>query len=594
MKSKKNLKKILIPVSLILVLALGLGIWYKAGHSSSEPVNVFPFQYLGMTEYWGDSQESYGPVTTDKIQTIYLSETQTVTEILVSAGDTVKKGDLLMTFDTTLSDLALERERLEVEKLKLQLQDAKSQLAQINSMKPMVIPSYTEDEETDENLGTALRGPYQISTQSAYDGSTPEKSLICWIAGDTAIDSGVFEAIREAAERYQEKNAEDQAAAAPISAKGSALEFDLLSNITETETPTDAPTEAPTETPTEAPTEAPDEPTPEIPTDPPVDPTEPDIDLTVNSFHVIFKVTQSDMSLGRTLTWQGMVVKRNPAGNTYSFKLFDASAISDHMQAALGDSTVQTPQIDFGSGFTAAQIAEMRSEQEKTIKDLQFQIKMAEADYKIKLTEVSDGNIYSNIDGEVVSVLSEDEARMTGQPILKVSGGGGFYVQGSVSELEKANIQIGQEVTINDWNTGMTHTGTIDSLGDFPSTDGYWNGMGNPNASYYPFTVFIDGTADLEAGRYVSVMYSSATAENGIYLENPFLRTEGGQSFVFVLGENGKLEKRFVTTGKSLWGSYTEILEGLTAEDYIAFPYGKNVKDGAPAAECEDMSVLYN
>ena len=594
MKSKKNLKKILIPVSLILVLALGLGIWYKAGHSSSEPVNVFPFQYLGMTEYWGDSQESYGPVTTDKIQTIYLSETQTVTEILVSAGDTVKKGDLLMTFDTTLSDLALERERLEVEKLKLQLQDAKSQLAQINSMKPMVIPSYTEDEETDENLGTALRGPYQISTQSAYDGSTPEKSLICWIAGDTAIDSGVFEAIREAAERYQEKNAEDQAAAAPISAKGSALEFDLLSNITETETPTDAPTEAPTETPTEAPTEAPDEPTPEIPTDPPVEPTEPDIDLTVNSFHVIFKVTQSDMSLGRTLTWQGMVVKRNPAGNTYSFKLFDASAISDHMQAALGDSTVQTPQIDFGSGFTAAQIAEMRSEQEKTIKDLQFQIKMAEADYKIKLTEVSDGNIYSNIDGEVVSVLSEDEARMTGQPILKVSGGGGFYVQGSVSELEKANIQIGQEVTINDWNTGMTHTGTIDSLGDFPSTDGYWNGMGNPNASYYPFTVFIDGTADLEAGRYVSVMYSSATAENGIYLENPFLRTEGGQSFVFVLGENGKLEKRFVTTGKSLWGSYTEILEGLTAEDYIAFPYGKNVKDGAPAAECEDMSVLYN
>ena len=594
MKSKKNLKKILIPVSLILVLALGLGIWYKAGHSSSEPVNVFPFQYLGMTEYWGDSQESYGPVTTDKIQTIYLSETQTVTEILVSAGDTVKKGDLLMTFDITLSDLALERERLEVEKLKLQLQDAKSQLAQINSMKPMVIPSYTEDEETDENLGTALRGPYQISTQTAYDGSTKEKALICWIAGDTAIDSGVFEAIREAAERYQEQNAEDQAAAAPISARGSALEFELLSNVTETEAPTDAPTEAPTETPTEAPTEAPDEPTPEIPTDPPVDPTEPDIDLTVNSFHVIFKVTQSDMSLGRTLTWQGMVVKRNPAGNTYSFKLFDASAISDHMQAALGDSTVQTPQIDFGSGFTAAQIAEMRSEQEKTIKDLQFQIKMAEADYKIKLTEVSDGNIYSNIDGEVVSVLSEDEARMTGQPILKVSGGGGFYVQGSVSELEKANIQIGQEVTINDWNTGMTHTGTIDSLGDFPSTDGYWNGMGNPNASYYPFTVFIDGTADLEAGRYVSVMYSSATAENGIYLENPFLRTEGGQSFVFVLGENGKLEKRFVTTGKSLWGSYTEILEGLTAEDYIAFPYGKNVKDGAPAAECEDMSVLYN
>ena len=33
----------------------------------------------------------------------------------------VKKGDVLMTFDTTLSDLQLERKRLEVEKLKLDL-----------------------------------------------------------------------------------------------------------------------------------------------------------------------------------------------------------------------------------------------------------------------------------------------------------------------------------------------------------------------------------------------------------------------------------------------------------------------------------------
>ena len=41
-------------------------------------------------------------------------------------------------------------------------------------------------------------------------------------------------------------------------------------------------------------------------------------------------------------------------------------------------------------------------------------------------TEVSDGNVYATVDGEVVSLLSEEEARMTMQPILKVSGGGGF------------------------------------------------------------------------------------------------------------------------------------------------------------------------
>ena len=52
------------------------------------------------------------------------------------------------------------------------------------------------------------------------------------------------------------------------------------------------------------------------------------------------------------------------------------------------------------------------------------------------------------------------------------------------------------------------------------------------------------------------------------------------------------LEQRFVTTGKSLWGSYTQILEGLGEEDYVAFPYGKNLKAGAETVE-SDLSALY-
>ena len=146
---------------------------------------------------------------------------------------------------------------------------------------------------------------------------------------------------------------------------------------------------------------------------------------------------------------------------------------------------------------------------------------------------------------------------------------------------------------MNDWMTGMVYTGTVESMGDFPSGENSWNGLGNPNVSYYPFRVFVEDSADLQSGSYVSVMFSAGSSENGIYLQNPFLRTEGGRSYVFVLGQDGKLEKRYVTTGKSLWGSYTEILSGLTPEDYIAFPYGKNVRDGAEAVQTEDMSALY-
>ena len=305
---------------------------------------------------------------------------------------------------------------------------------------------------------------------------------------------------------------------------------------------------------------------------------------------MVIKITQDNMSLTEKTTWQGLEV--TAAGNSFQFKFYDASAMDDHMLPKQQEPEPITPEIDFGSGYTATQIAQMRSDKEKEIKDLKFQVKMAESKFEIKKTEMDTGEVVATIDGFVVSLLTEEEARQTMQPILKLSGGGGFYVNGSVSELEKDNLQIGQEVTVNDWNTGMEYTGTVESIGDFPSSDGYWNGMGNPNASYYPFRVFIDESANLQAGSYVNVVYSTSTTEQGIYLENPFLRTEQGKTYVYVSGADGKLEKRAVTTGKALWGSYTEVLSGITAEDLIAFPYGKTVIPGADTVE-SDLSELY-
>lgn len=590
MKQKKWLK-ILIPiVAVVVVAAIVVGVVQGSGSGKAEPVNVYPFTSMGMTEYWADSQESYGPVSTDAIQTIYLSDTQTVTEIKVQLGDSVKKGDLLMVFDTTLSDLALERERLAVEKLKLQLQDAQKELTNIKNMKPMVIP-VVDPEEPEQDLGTQLSAPYKISTRPEFDGSTQEKALICWVRGDAQLDGTLFEAIRQSAITFQTQNRPEEPqkpTEAPTTAPEPTQE--------ETEEPTEATgeTEEPSEE-TTAPSEETTTPAPE-PTDPPTapdpEPTEP-TPVDVTHFYVVFKVTQDDMSLGAVTVWQGLHLRRDPNTGSYTFNLYDASGMEDHSATGGESQPDNTPEIDFGSGFTAAQIAEMRREQEKTIKDLEFQIKMAEANYKIKQTEVADGNVYAQFDGKVVSLLTEEEARMEGQPLMKISGGGGYYIEGAVSELEKDRLQIGQEVTVNDWNTGMTYIGTIQSIGDAPGSNGGWSGVGNPNVSYYPFIVFVDESADLQAGSYVSMTFTSASAEHGIYLENPFLRTEQGRSYVYLQGADGTLEKRYVTTGKSLWGSYTEILSGLTAEDYIAFPYGKNVVEGAQTRQSE-ISELYS
>ena len=585
MKKQKKVWKILLPIiAVLLVLAIGAGCWFYFSGNGSDPVNVYEFMHIGMTEYWGDQQESYGPVTTQDIQTVFLTETQTVTDVFVSQGDTVQKGDLLMSFDTTLTDISLERKRLEVEKLKMDLQDAYEELSAIKAMKPMVVPENTP-EEPEIDYGDPLSGAYQISTNTAFNGSSRETALICWLGKDTQMDKALLDSLLETVNAYR------------------GIELP-----TEPESPTDStePTEPsePTEgtEPTD-PTEGTD------PTDPtggtePTDPTEgtestedatepPEVPVSNKTqFYVVIKVTEGDTSAGPVLTWQGLSVTHDSATDAYSFWFYDASDFADHM---LPEQLLPEPEpdIDLGSGYTAAQIAEMRAQQEKQIRDLQFQIQMAEADYKIMQTEVSDGNVYAQIDGTVISLLDADEAFLNQQPLLKISSGGGFYVEGSVSELQKDSLLIGQEVTVNDWNTGMTYTGTVESVADYPlPDDGGFYGNGNPNVSLYPFTVYIDGSADLQAGSYVSVMYSAASMESGIYLENPYLRTEQGNSYVYVKGADGLLEKRSVTTGKSLWGSYTEILSGLTSEDWIAFPYGKNVTAGAETREA-DISELY-
>ena len=53
-------------------------------------------------------------------------------------------------------------------------------------------------------------------------------------------------------------------------------------------------------------------------------------------------------------------------------------------------------------------------------------------------------------------------------------------------------------------------------------------------------------------------------------------------------GKHGRLEKQYVEGGKNMYGSI-EIVSGLTMEDEIAFPYGRNVKEGAKTKTVESL-----
>lgn len=580
MGGKKRKKTWLwIPLAAVAAAVVGVGAWF-ALKGGGEPVNVYPFMYVGMTEYWGDNQESYGPVSADNFQTVFLSDTQTITEIRVKEGDQVKKGDILMTFDTTLDALAVERKGIELEKMRLEWKDTIHELEDVKNMEPMYIPEYyPEEEPTEPDLGVELKKSDKklvyTGLDKERDGTTKEKAIIWWMHTDSAkIDNDkILEFWNYAKELKEPEEVETppQQEEEEDKKDPNVIYYDPKDGLDE---PSDA-------------TDGDDKTEENHPED------EKDRE---EKIYLILKVTEDNMSNGYKTLWQGLeitkVEKAVTGAISWYFQFFDASAMTDFTMVEVKEPEPTEPEIYIGSGYTKQELLQMRNDLEKKIKEQEFNIRMAEAEYKLMQWEVSDGNVYADTDGEIISVLSEEEARQLRQPLIKLSGGGGFFVEGSVSELEKEKLLIGQEVTINDWNTGNTYTGEVREVGDFPTSDDGWNGMGNPNASYYPFRVFIDGEADLQAGSYVSIMYSTSGAEHGVYLENPFIRTENGENYVLVMGSDGRIEKRIVTVGKSLWGSYQEILAGITEADLIAFPYGKNVKVGAPAVE-SDISALY-
>ena len=94
----------------------------------------------------------------------------------------------------------------------------------------------------------------------------------------------------------------------------------------------------------------------------------------------------------------------------------------------------------------------------------------------------------------------------------------------------------------------------------------------------------------------MDMSYQNTVSDDGgsaLYLESMFIRTENGKSYVLARGEDGRLEQRWVQTGRNLWGSYTQIRGGLTVDDFVAFPYGRDVVEGAGTTEAT-RDQLYN
>ncbi len=248
------------------------------------------------------------------------------------------------------------------------------------------------------------------------------------------------------------------------------------------------------------------------------------------------------------------------------------------------------PDVDPGdpSTMTREEIEEQIRSYESSIKELKLNIRESE----IKLHQYDrtlDGRVVkATINGVVKKAGSVGSS--TGSEFIVITGSAGIYVKVNVNELKRDTIKIGDIVTGTNYENSQMFSGVVTEISEFPTNNEnsyyYWGGGGdNPNASFYPVTAYVEDAEGMTDGSYVSVTITSsdsASAASGIYLENYLVRSDRqGRSYVFVQGKDGTLEKRYVKTGSGLWGSGVQIKSGLTTEDYIAFPYGKDVVEGA-------------
>ena len=556
--SKKLKKGIIAAACVVGVCGAVWGGLTIARNAQRGDVNVYAVNECAMTDYWGDTSNTSGMVTTDKLQKIYISQSQTVKKVWVKEGDSVKKGTVLVSYDSTLTQATVERakidydrqtENLEVMKNELELlKKAKNKETLQAELKKLQdeLEKAIKDDPASANDKTKIEQPAKITPADAKnpDGTAKNPFFILWPLEKPLNDEAVKDILTLVNKPVGAENSNVSVYVVLVTRTGDIMGGPVKNqwgiHITGTYT---AGTEVTEDKPaTEAKTE---------------------ISTVLMDPEVYFADPEK--------TYGEMVTKLQR-------KIAQIQELLD----------TSMTQLDLNKAIL---------EKAQAVKEQEVNLKVAKLKLDKKLAELGDGNVYAEFDGTVKAVRDPDEAYNNSEAVVELSGGGGYYVTGTLSEMDLGSVQVGDSVSISSWMTGAACEGTIVSIDDYPTSNGNNWGDGNSNVSYYPFKVFVTEDANLQPNDYVDIQYQKDTSaeESGssLYLQSMFIRTDNGKSYVMARGEDGRLEQRWVQTGRDLWGSYTQIRGGLTIDDYVAFPYGRDVVEGAHTQEAT-TDQLYN
>lgn len=247
-------------------------------------------------------------------------------------------------------------------------------------------------------------------------------------------------------------------------------------------------------------------------------------------------------------------------------------------------STVDDVMGNTESYMTAEEIKKEIAAKQKEIKG--YELDYQEADLEIRRIEkeLKNQTVTSALNG-VVKVAKDPEAENTdGGPLIQVVSSEGLYVKGTLSEALLDELQPGQKLSGYSYETGVSFVAEIKEISPYPSGNSYRSS----NASMYPFIAQIEDDSGLNNYSWVELtpMEQDETGEgSSVLLNRPFVRSEDGAYYVMKEDENGTLVKQTVTVSGMIYGEYYRITSGLSNSDRIAFPYGKNVVEGAKTTD---------
>ncbi len=244
-------------------------------------------------------------------------------------------------------------------------------------------------------------------------------------------------------------------------------------------------------------------------------------------------------------------------------------------------------------GYTAEELQDMIASTESELKECELEIRETELLVRQQQRIVDGKVVKSTLNGTVLSIGTEDGSS-DDEYFARVASTQGLYAVGSMNELSLEKIKTGDVISGTMSETGVSFTGTIKEIAEYPSAgESYSFGWGNENtnASYYEFMALVDDNGEIEEGP--AEIQLSETVEdysNKIYLEKFFVRTESdGRTYVMKQDEKGLLTKQYVETGRMIYGYAIEIVNGVTMQDKLAFPYGNNVVEGAKTKEVDQL-----